>query len=345
MSKKKADTIDQIGVPPEYVYDPEAAAHRSQDDGSATGAELPTTPARSAFEEKSGRARKLLFPPAPEPLNTGIIDNHTHLDFRDGLVSVGVSEAMDAAERVGVIGAVQVGCNLAAARFTVQAVEADPRLLGGVAIHPNDAAELVALRGHAELDDQLAEIEALAAHPRVRVVGETGLDYFRTGSEGVQAQKYAFRQHLQMAARLGKPLQIHDRDAHDDVVEILLEAEQAAENQGAKLPSHIVMHCFSGGPELAQICNEHGWLMSFAGPLTFKNNESLRQAAQVARPELVMVETDAPFLTPHPHRGRPNAPYLVPLTLRTLAEVQGVEENEMARIVRENTERVYGKLS
>lgn len=290
-------------------------------------------PHRAATEEKSGRRRRLEYPPAPEPLPVPVVDNHTHLDFRDGLVKVTVTQAMDAGAAVGVIGAVQVGCNVEAARFTIEAIEAEPRLLGAVAIHPNDAAQLAERGG---LEDALAEIEQLAQHPRVRAVGETGLDYFRTGPEGVSVQKEAFRWHLDLAVRLGKALQIHDRDAHDDVVDLLLSVPE--------LPEHVVFHCFSGGPELARICNEHGWYMSFAGPVTFKANDELRAALEIARPELVLVETDAPFLTPHPHRGQPNAPYLVPLTLRHMAGVRGVDVAEMAEQVMSNTTRVYGEF-
>ncbi|MGO1182825.1 MAG: TatD family hydrolase [Micrococcaceae bacterium] len=299
------------------------------DTSAASGLAAPHQ--RSSTEERSGRRRRLEYPPAPEPLASPIIDNHTHLDFRDGLVAVNVHQAMDAAEQVGVIGAIQVGCNLEAARFTVEAVEAEPRLLGAVAIHPNDAARLA---HQGELEGALDEIFALANHPRIRAVGETGLDYYRTGPDGVDAQKHSFRRHLDMAVRLDKALQIHDRDAHDDVVAILDEAQQ--------LPREIVFHCFSGDAELARICNDRGWMMSFAGPVTFKANDALREAARIARPELLLVETDAPFLTPHPHRGRPNAPYLTPLTLRTLASVRGVSEESMARTVLENTLRVYG---
>lgn len=319
------NTSDPQGGEPAapMAYRPEVNATAPGEDG----------PHRAATEEKSGRRRRLEYPPAPEPLPVPVVDNHTHLDFRDGLVKVTVTQAMDAGAAVGVIGAVQVGCNLEAARFTIEAIEAEPRLLGAVAIHPNDAARLAERGG---LEDALAEIEQLAQHPRVRAVGETGLDYFRTGPEGVSVQKEAFRWHLDLAVRLGKALQIHDRDAHDDVVDLLLSVPE--------LPEHVVFHCFSGGPELARICNEHGWYMSFAGPVTFKANDELRAALEIARPELVLVETDAPFLTPHPHRGQPNAPYLVPVTLRHMAGVRGVDVAEMAEQVMSNTSRVYGEF-
>jgi len=174
----------------------------------------------------------------------------------------------------------------------------------------------------------------------VRAVGETGLDYFRTtDADGHAAQHEAFRWHIRLARELGKALQIHDRDAHDDVVRILLEEEA-----DGGLPPHVVFHCFSGGPELARTCAEHGWNMSFAGPVTFRANEELRDALRLAPAELLLVETDAPFLTPHPHRGRPNAPYLIPLTLRGMAEARGEDVADLGRAVATNTTRVYGEF-
>ncbi|WP_246858413.1 TatD family hydrolase [Citricoccus sp. SGAir0253] len=311
------------------------AAYRPAEDASAaaTGGAVAGERRRDPAEEKSRRRRRLEYPPAPDPLAVPVVDNHTHLDFRDGLVRVDVHQAMDAAAAVGVAGAVQVGCDVESARFTLAAIEAEPRLLGAVAIHPNDAARL-AERGH--LEAALEQIEEMAAHPRVRAVGETGLDYYRTGPEGVGAQQEAFRWHLDLAHRLGKAVQIHDRDAHEDVVRILLDTPRR--------PGTVVFHCFSGDVELARTCNEHGWYMSFAGPVTFGANDGLRAALAEAREDLVLVETDAPFLTPHPHRGRPNAPYLVPLTVRGMARVRGVAEEALCTAVAENTRRVYGEF-
>ena len=278
----------------------------------------------------SDGAGKQGYPPAPEPLPVPVMDNHTHLDFATADLSVSVGEALDAAEAVGVKGAVQVGCDLESSRFTVQAVELDPRLLGAVALHPNDAPGYAA-RG--ELEEALAEIESLAAHPRIRAIGETGLDFFRTEGQGLAHQRYSFRRHIDIAKRLGLTLQIHDRDAHDDVVQVLRE-------EGA--PERVVFHCFSGGEELARICNSAGWYMSFAGTLTFKNAANLRAALAIAEPERILVETDAPFLTPHPHRGRPNASYLVPYTVRAMAELTGWELSEMCSRIAENTLQAYG---
>lgn len=277
-----------------------------------------------------GQRRNLEYPPAPEPLPVPVMDNHTHLDFRAGLVQVTITDALDAAEAVGVKGAVQVGTDLASSRFTVAALELDRRLLGAVALHPNDAPILAAA---GTLEAALVEIEQLAEHPRVRAIGETGLDYFRTEGPGLADQAYAFRRHIDIAKRLGLALQIHDRDAHDDVVATL-------RSEGA--PGTVVFHCFSGDEELARICNDNGWYMSFAGTLTFKNAVNLRSALAVARPELVLVETDSPFLTPHPFRGRPNASYMVPYTVRAMAELLAIDLSQIGERLAANTQAVYG---
>lgn len=258
------------------------------------------------------------------------MDNHTHLDFRHGLIEVSVADAMDAAAAVGVQGAIQVGCDLGSSRFTVQAVEADPRLLGAVAIHPNDAPVYA---GRGELESALAEIEDLARHPRIRAIGETGLDFFRTHGDGLAHQRHSFRRHIDIAKRLDLTLQIHDRDAHDDVVQVLKE-------EGA--PERVVFHCFSGDEDLARICNDNGWYMSFAGTMTFKSAQNLRDALAIAEPSRVLVETDSPFLTPHPYRGRPNASYMVPYTVRYMADVTGDDLSELCSRLAENTVNAYG---
>jgi TatD DNase family protein len=285
--------------------------------------------AGGASESEGSRQRE--FPPAPEPLPVPVMDNHTHLDFPDGEAPVGIKEALDAAAAVGVQGAVQVGTDLESSRFTVQAVDLDERLLGAVALHPNDAPRYAA---HGQLEEALAEIEQLAAHPRIRAIGETGLDFFRTEGEGLAHQRYSFRRHIDIAKRLDLTLQIHDRDAHSDVVQVLKE-------EGA--PERVVFHCFSGDEELAATCNREGWWMSFAGTLTFKNAANLRAALAVADPELILVETDAPFLTPHPHRGRPNASYMVPYTVRAMAELTNRDLASLCAGISQNTVRAYGK--
>ncbi|WP_431842848.1 TatD family hydrolase [Calidifontibacter indicus] len=270
-------------------------------------------------------------PPAPDPLPLPIVDNHTHLDIsREGHEPVDVAAAIAAAKRVGVNRMVQVGCDLDGARWTVQVIDEHPELLGGIAIHPNEAPKH---NERGDLAEALAEIEALAAHPRVRAIGETGLDYFRTGPEGVVAQQDSFRWHIDLAKRTGKALQIHDRDSHDDVLRILQE-------EGA--PEKVVLHCFSGDVTMARECVDRGYYLSYSGTVTFKNARPLRNALAVTPLEHVLVETDAPYLTPAPHRGAPNAPYLTPVTLRLMADVLNVSVPTLCAAVSDNSEQVYG---
>ena len=186
--------------------------------------------------------------------------------------------------------------------------------------------------GEAALEEALAEIDALAAHEKVCAIGETGLDYYRTGPEGFDIQERSFRAHIAIAQRHGKALMIHDRDAHEDVLRVL-------EDAGA--PERVVFHCFSGDAAMAKLCADRGYYMSFAGNVTFGSAQQLRDAAAVVPPELLLVETDAPFLTPKPHRGRPNAPYLIPHTLRALAELKGMAEDELAETVAANARRAF----
>ncbi|MER6139295.1 TatD family hydrolase [Streptomyces sparsogenes] len=285
---------------------------------------------------------KDLPPPLPEPLRVPVADSHTHLDMQSGTVE----EAVAKAASVGVTTLVQVGCDLAGSRWAAKTAEAHENIWATVALHPNEAPRIVhgdpdgwsrqgarEPGGEAALDAALEEIAALAALPQVRGVGETGLDHFRTGPEGRAAQEKSFRGHIAIAKRHGKALVIHDRDAHEDVLRVLAE-------EGA--PETVVFHCFSGDAAMAKICAERGYHMSFAGNVTFKNAAPLREALAVAPLDLLLVETDAPFLTPAPYRGRPNAPYLVPLTLRAMAEVKGVPEDTLAAAVAANTARVFG---
>lgn len=276
-------------------------------------------------------ARRTARPPAPQRLPFAVVDNHTHLDItRDGDPGVDVAAAVADAAAVGVDRMVQIGCDLDGAQFTERVIDEYPALLGGVAIHPNEAPRLADAGCTAE---GRAEMERIAQHPRVRVIGETGLDYFRTGPEGVAAQQDSFRWHIDLAKRTGKALQIHDRDSHDDVLRILAE-------EGA--PERTVLHCFSGDIEMARTCVERGYLLSFAGTVTFKNAGSLRNALAVVPLEQVLVETDAPFLTPSPYRGAPNASYLVPLTVRAMAEVLNVAVPTLCEAISQNSERIYG---
>lgn len=288
-------------------------------------------PVRSRTEEKSKRQRRLEYPPAPEPLPVPVIDNHAHLDFRDGMVRVTVEQHLDTAAAVGVAGAVLVGYNVASSEFSVDAAHADSRAKAAVALHPNDAPHLVE---EGTYDEAFGRITQLAADPEVVAVGETGLDYFRTGDWGRDYQKRSFYDHIDLAAQTGKTMQIHDREAHADIVAVLRDAPA--------LPERVVFHCFSGDAELARICNANGWFMSFAGTVTFNNAHQLREALAVADPQLILVETDCPFLTPHPYRGQPNAPYMIPQTMRLMAEVRGADLSQLCQQVMLNTAQAYG---
>ncbi|MFK4270514.1 TatD family hydrolase [Streptomyces milbemycinicus] len=286
--------------------------------------------------------KKDLPPPLPEPLRVPVADSHTHLDMQSGTVE----EALAKAASVGVTTLIQVGCDLAGSRWAAKTAEAHENIWATVALHPNEAPRIVhgdpdgwsrqgarEPGGEKALDAALEEIAALAALPQVRGVGETGLDYFRTGPEGIAAQERSFRGHVAIAKRYDKALVIHDREAHEDVLRVLAE-------EGA--PETVVFHCYSGDAAMAKICAERGYYMSFAGNVTFKNATPLREAVAVAPLDLLLVETDAPFLTPAPYRGRPNAPYLIPLTLRAMAEAKGVPEDTLAAAVAANTARVFG---
>jgi TatD DNase family protein len=276
------------------------------------------------------------WPEAPEALPSPVVDNHCHLDHRayakgvEGGLLIPVDEALDRAAAVGVTRIVQVGCDLEGSRWAVETAGAYDSVVAAVALHPNEAPR------HAErgdLDEALAEIDALAQSPHVRAVGETGLDYFRTGAEGRDAQHTSFREHIRMAKRHGKTLVIHDRDAHDDVLAVL-------DDEG--VPDRTVMHCFSGDAAFARECLDRGAYLSFAGTVTFKNAENLREALRITPSDRILVETDAPFLTPTPHRGSPNASFLIPLTVRYMAGIAGKTVEDMCRDIEANTVSAFG---
>jgi TatD DNase family protein len=272
-------------------------------------------------------------PPVPEPLPHPVVDNHCHLDIRrdrDEPVWP-VREAIDAAAAVGVRRIVQIGCDLPGARWAVEAAKEHAELVAGVALHPNEAPRLAEA---GMLEAAWAEIEQLAgAHPGVRAVGETGLDAFRTGEEGRVVQVESFRWHIDLAKRLDKTLVIHDRDTHDEILEVI-------DSEGA--PEHWVMHCFSGDGAFARACLDRGAYLSFAGTVTFKNAEPQREALRLAPSDRILVETDAPYLTPTPHRGRVNASYLVPLTVRRMAEERGADLGELCAAIDANTDAAFG---
>lgn len=282
------------------------------------------------------------YPPLPEALRVPVYDDHTHIDpfsaraWFEGEAGAGGQgpldwrEQLDRASVAGVRGVVQVGTDVQSSRWSAEHAAIDPRMLAAVAIHPNDAAVLDAEGG---LDDAIAVIEELAPRPRVRAIGETGLDFFRTEEGGRAAQQRAFEAHIDIAKRHGLALQIHDRDAHAEVVDTLLRV-------GA--PDRTVFHCFSGDAGLASLATAHGWYLSFAGTVTFKNAEPLREALRVTPRSRLLIETDAPWLAPVPVRGRPNAPYLVPHTLRFIAQVLETDPSMLAAQIASNTEAVYG---
>ena len=268
----------------------------------------------STRKERAAR-RAGEFPPAPEPLTVPVFDSHTHLDITvEETGTESVDSLLAAAAKVGVDRVVQVGVDVPSSRWSADLAARDDRVLAAVALHPNDAPRI------GDLDEALRAIEAMAAEPRVRGVGETGLDTFRTGDEGRAAQEASFRAHIAIAKRHGKALIIHDRDAHARVLEVL-------DDEGA--PDTVILHCFSGDAGFAAECVRRGYLLSFAGTVTFASAGDLRAAAAVTPLDQMLVETDAPFLTPMPYRGRPNASYLIPLTVRALAETTGADLDEL----------------
>ncbi len=270
-------------------------------------------------------------PPAPEPLRVAVVDSHCHLDMSGPAGDLfPVADALAAARAVGVTRIVQIGCDLAGAQWAVETARDHDEVVAGVALHPNEAPRLARTGA---LDDALTTIDLLAADPGVRAVGETGLDHFRTGADGRADQEASFRAHIEMAKRHGKALVIHDRDAHADVLRVLEEA-------GA--PDRVVFHCFSGDAAMAAHCVRRGWWLSFAGTVTFKNSAGLREALAVTPLHRILVETDAPFLTPTPFRGRANASYLVPHTVRAMAVVLDVGEDVLCTAIAANTTAAFG---
>lgn len=267
-------------------------------------------------------------PPAPEPL-APLVDAHTHLDACGAADADGVRAILDRAAAVGVRAVVTIADDLDSARWVTRAADWDSRVYAAVALHPTRADALT--------DAARAEIEQLAGHPRTVAVGETGMDLYWPGKLDGCAQpaqqREAFAWHIDLAKRVGRPLVIHDREAHAPILDVL-----AAE--GA--PPTVVFHCFSGDLELARRCAEAGWFTSLAGTATFRNAVDLRRAAAWMPPDLVLIETDAPFLTPHPFRGRPNEPYCIPHTVRDLAELRDEPAERLAATSSANAERVFG---
>ena len=285
-----------------------------------------TDPIRTRKEPKPRQ-----YPEIPEPLVIGTYDNHTHLEIADSDNPLTVDQQIEKMKLAGMLGAVQVGVTLESSKWSAEAASNHPELLAAVALHPNEAP----LYGTtASLEEAVSEIAELATQERVRAIGETGLDFFRTeGEQELELQQQSFEWHIEIAKQNNIALQIHDREAHSKVVETLLKV-------GA--PERTVFHCYSGDPELAAICNENGWFMSFAGNVTFKKNTHLQESFLLADTSLRLIETDAPFLAPEPIRGRPNAPYLVPHTLRYLSDLAELPAEQLASELNSNTLSVYG---
>lgn len=262
-------------------------------------------------------------PPVPEKLPVPAVDSHTHLDACGAETREDVVAMLDRAASAGIDRVITVADDMPAARWVVEASTWDPRVFAAVALHPTRTAEF----GEADR----TELAKLAEHPRVVAVGETGLDYYWDYSPPA-AQHDAFRWHIELSKRVDKALMIHDRDAHADILRIL-------DEEGA--PSTVVFHCFSGDLDFARACVERGFVLSFAGPVTFRNAAALREAAAWTPVDHLLVETDAPFLTPHPFRGRPNEPYCAAYTMRDLATLRGADVGELASAVTRNAERVF----
>ncbi|GAA5029268.1 TatD family hydrolase [Microbacterium fluvii] len=296
-----------------------------------------TDPSQYVRQREKG-ARDVTYPDAPEPLAVAVYDNHAHLEIEDGPSAgsgtggLSLDEQLDRAAAVGVAGVVQAGGDIDSSRWSAWAAASHPRVLAAVAIHPNEAP---AYAEQGMLDEAIAVIDELAAQPRVRAIGETGLDFFRTGDEGLPAQFASFEAHIALAKKHDIAMQIHDRDSHDAVLETL---------QRVGAPDRTVFHCFSGDAEMARIATGRGCYLSFAGNITFKNAQNLRDALAVTPRDRILVETDAPFLTPTPHRGRPNAPYLVPVTVRFMAAELDVDIDELCAQLAANTLAVYGSF-
>jgi TatD DNase family protein len=270
--------------------------------------------------------------PLPEPLNINCVDAHAHIE----IITNGAPDAPEVgkvladAKSVGIDRIVQVGYSAEQSEWGVKLAEHWPNVLAAVALHPNEAPVVE------DLEADLLKIEKLATHPRVRAIGETGLDFFRTEPALQERQKYSFRRHIELAKKVDKALVIHDRDAHRAVLDLLIE-------EGA--PEKTIFHCYSGDAEMARECIENGYILSFAGTLTFKNAPALREAVKLVPVDQLLVETDSPFLAPMPHRGSLNTPAQIPTILRFMAEERGDDVDELANAISNNCERLFGSFA
>ena len=270
--------------------------------------------------------------PLPEPLNVNCVDAHAHIEIITNSApdAPEIGKVLADAKSVGIDRIVQVGYSAEQSEWGVKLAEHWPNILAAVALHPNEAPVVE------DLEADLAKIEALSTHPRVRAIGETGLDFFRTEPALQERQKYSFRRHIDLAKRVNKALVIHDRDAHRAVLDVLTE-------EGA--PEKVIFHCYSGDAEMARECIEKGYTLSFAGTLTFKNAPALREAVKLVPIDQLLVETDSPFLAPMPHRGSLNTPAQIPTILRFMADERGDDVDELATAISNNCERLFGSFA
>ena len=271
--------------------------------------------------------------PLPEPLPVPTVDAHAHMEIVTDAAfdSKEVADVIEEAKSVNVDRIVQVGYSAEQSRWCVNAAEKwNTSVLAAVALHPNEAPVVE------DLDADLKIIEQLAQHPRVRAIGETGLDYFRTPPELRARQQESFKWHIDLAKRMNKALVIHDRDSHDDVLSVLSEV-------GA--PEKTIFHCFSGDVAMAKICIERGFILSFAGTLTFKNAPELREAVKLVPLDQLLVETDSPFLAPTPHRGAGNTPAQIANIVRAMATERNQDLAELASALSDNAERIFGSFA
>ena len=270
--------------------------------------------------------------PLPEPLNVNCVDAHAHIEIITNSApdAPEIGKVLADAKSVGIDRIVQVGYSAEQSEWGVKLAEHWPNILAAVALHPNEAPVVE------DLEADLAKIEALSTHPRVRAIGETGLDFFRTEPALQERQRYSFRRHIDLAKRVNKALVIHDRDAHRAVLDLLIE-------EGA--PEKVIFHCYSGDAEMARECIEKGYTLSFAGTLTFKNAPALREAVKLVPIDQLLVETDSPFLAPMPHRGSLNTPAQIPTILRFMADERGDDVDELATAISNNCERLFGSFA
>lgn len=276
--------------------------------------------------------------PVPPAELRPLFDAHTHLYSTvkkmgaEATYEEGINQLMAKADGSGLVGVCTVGDGLAETERALEAAHLHPAVWAACAIHPTLA--------HTLDDAARARLTEMSEDPRCVAIGETGLDTYWIGKDEdtpeLDVQEEAFRWHIDLSVKSGKALMIHNREADDDLMRVLADAPQ---------PEAVILHCFSSPLDVAKEALDRGYVLSFAGNSTFKRNEELREAARIAPADQILVETDAPYMTPEPFRGRRNEPSYVGYTARVLAEVRGQSEQEFAEMVTENARRVYGITS